>query len=177
MITCQVRILTDRLDFGFFLSRRNTPGQISFEKAPFKLTDEALEVIGREEGHPVYDVFLDTAVKAFLHLHRNAKILVRMVEVTMRGFPTLPCFAGGEEVLDELVERLLLHSDSACDDWEEENSTKRWARENLLRTKTPKGLTTAAAKEHVQKLIHQSKGNWFTKKYDYYQFLTNGILI
>ncbi|KAI6028422.1 kinase-like protein [Pisolithus orientalis] len=91
------------IDFGFMLS--NSPGNIGFEAAPFKLPPEYVEVLGGVEGEP----FLE-----FKRLHGNTcDRIITLVELMQKN-STLPCFAAfGEQTANQLRDRFqpaLTHS-------------------------------------------------------------------
>ncbi|KAG5342759.1 hypothetical protein C0989_008709 [Termitomyces sp. Mn162] len=101
-------ILLDReghlihIDFGFILS--NTPGNIGFEAAPFKLPFEYIEVLGGING---------AAYLEFRRLFKEGFEAAPLVEL-MQKDSTLPCFtAFGEQTSVQLRERfqpVLTHS-------------------------------------------------------------------
>lgn len=79
------------IDFGFMLS--NSPGSMGFEAAPFKLTQEYVDVLGGIEGQ-AFKVFKDTMKEAFQALRREAERIVTMVELMGRE-SRMPCFGSG----------------------------------------------------------------------------------
>lgn len=155
-------ILLDReghlihIDFGFMLS--NSPGNIGFEAAPFKLPLEYIEVLGgldSPEYHEFRKLFkagfeaarkhCDRIVSTYLpvlsclvprHLGLTCDTLLALVEL-MQKDSSLPCFAAfGEQTAQQLRDRF------------------------------QQGLTQTAVEEHVQRLIDTSLGSNWTRLYD-----------
>ncbi|KAG6900884.1 hypothetical protein C0993_010002 [Termitomyces sp. T159_Od127] len=109
-------ILLDReghlihIDFGFILS--NTPGNIGFEAAPFKLPFEYIEVLGGVTG-AAYLEFRRLFKEGFEAVRKHCDRIITLVEL-MQKDSTLPCFAAfGEQTSVQLRERfqpVLTHS-------------------------------------------------------------------
>ncbi|KAJ3779291.1 kinase-like protein [Lentinula raphanica] len=109
-------ILLDRdghlihIDFGFMLS--NTPGNIRFEAAPFKLPAEYIEVLGGVDGAPFLE-FRKLFREGFEAARKHCDRIITMVEL-MQKDSTLPCFASvGEQTAAQLRDRFqpaLTHS-------------------------------------------------------------------
>ncbi|KAI0054091.1 kinase-like protein [Auriscalpium vulgare] len=109
-------ILLDReghlvhIDFGFMLS--NTPGNIGFEAAPFKMPLEYVEVLGGVEGEPLKE-FRRLFREGFEAARKHCDRIVTMVELIQKD-STLPCFAAvGDQTAVQLRERFqqaLTHS-------------------------------------------------------------------
>ncbi|KAG1715702.1 hypothetical protein ID866_1465 [Astraeus odoratus] len=106
-------ILLDReghlihIDFGFMLS--NSPGNIGFEAAPFKLPPEYVEVLGGVDSEPFLEfkrLFREGFEAARKHCNRIIKL--------MQKDSALPCFAAfGEQTAAQLRDRFqpaLTHS-------------------------------------------------------------------
>eukprot|EP00997_Jenningsia_sp_PLL12_P009769 NODE_67_length_2743_cov_64.185969_g63_i0.p3 GENE.NODE_67_length_2743_cov_64.185969_g63_i0~~NODE_67_length_2743_cov_64.185969_g63_i0.p3 ORF type:complete len:74 (+),score=8.15 NODE_67_length_2743_cov_64.185969_g63_i0:2307-2528(+) len=71
------------IDFGFLIS--NAPGKgIKFESAPFKLSEELVEVLG-EQGSDNFKRFRQLMVDGFKALHENADKIILIVEMMMLG--------------------------------------------------------------------------------------------
>ncbi|KAF2101012.1 phosphatidylinositol 4-kinase PIK1a [Rhizodiscina lignyota] len=79
------------IDFGFMLS--NSPGNMGFEAAPFKLTHEYVEVMGGTGG-AAFDQFKQLCKEAFLALRKESERIVTLVEL-MGKESKMPCFAVG----------------------------------------------------------------------------------
>ncbi|KAI0273645.1 kinase-like domain-containing protein [Gloeopeniophorella convolvens] len=109
-------ILLDRdghlvhIDFGFMLS--NSPGNIGFEAAPFKLPLEYIEVLGGTDSELMKE-FRRLFHEGFEAARKHCDRIVTMVEL-MQKDSTLPCFAAfGEQTAAQLRERFqqgLTHS-------------------------------------------------------------------
>lgn len=131
------------IDFGFMLS--NSPGSAAFERAPFKLVGEYVEVLGGIDGQ-MYLEFKKLFVKGFLALRKHADKILLLVEM-MQKDSRLACFASnGEYAVQALRDRFQL------------------------------SLTEPQVAEFAEKLILQSGYNTFTRLYDRFQYLSNGIL-
>lgn len=79
------------IDFGFMLS--NSPGNMGFEAAPFKLTLEYVELLGGPEGE-AFMKFKELVKDAFQALRREAERIVTLVELMGRE-SKMPCYGGG----------------------------------------------------------------------------------
>lgn len=135
------------IDFGFLLS--NAPGKgIKFEKAPFKLTQEMLDVMGGEDGAKFKD-FRARMADGFRALQANAEKIIILVEMMYLGQSDLPCFQGSKTLIRDLKLRLF-----------------------------PNGrrLTKEEVRVHTDGLIAESVNNWRTRCYDRAQYCMQGIL-
>ncbi|KIO26243.1 hypothetical protein M407DRAFT_74719 [Tulasnella calospora MUT 4182] len=116
-------ILLDRdghlvhIDFGFMLS--NSPGNIGFEAAPFKLPMEYVEVLGGLEGEHFLE-FKRLFKAGFAAAKKHCDSIVTLVEL-MQKDSTMPCFAAyGEQTANMLRDRFQQHlAPSAIDDFAE----------------------------------------------------------
>ncbi|KAF1962033.1 hypothetical protein CC80DRAFT_436534 [Byssothecium circinans] len=94
------------IDFGFMLS--NSPGSMGFEAAPFKLTQDYVDVLGGLTS-PAYEEFKNLCKKAFQALRREAERLIMLVDM-MGKQSKMPCFAAGAAgVTNSLRARMMLH--------------------------------------------------------------------
>jgi hypothetical protein len=94
------------IDFGFMLS--NSPGSMGFEAAPFKLTQEYVDVLGGLAS-PAFDEFKALCKKAFQALRKEAERLIMLVDL-MSKQSKMDCFkAGAANVTNSLRARLMLH--------------------------------------------------------------------
>jgi phosphatidylinositol kinase/protein kinase (PI-3 family) len=135
------------IDFGFLLS--NAPGKgLKFESAPFKLTQEMLDVMGGENSDKFRD-FRTRMARGFCELQANAEKIIILVEMMLMGQSDLPCFVGGRSLIRDLKLRLFPNG-------------RRMNFEDTLR--------------HINDLISQSVNNWRTKCYDRAQYCMQGIL-
>ncbi|KAI8812580.1 kinase-like domain-containing protein [Cladochytrium replicatum] len=78
------------IDFGFMLS--NSPGSMGFELAPFKLTQEYVDILGGTDSVKFRE-FRELLKEAFLALRKKVDTIVTMLEM-MEKDSTLPCFTG-----------------------------------------------------------------------------------
>ncbi|GLE08661.1 hypothetical protein PINS_up019976 [Pythium insidiosum] len=121
-------------------------GTWSLETAPFKLTKEMVQVLGGTESK-LFGEFVQLFVLGMLAAQRNAEKIITLVEIMMRN-STFPCFQGRDvsKDLQKLRDRFLPHSST----------------EQIVKT--------------VMKMIEASYKNKWTKRYDQFQKLTNGIM-
>ncbi|EME45667.1 hypothetical protein DOTSEDRAFT_150879 [Dothistroma septosporum NZE10] len=106
------------IDFGFMLS--NSPGNMGFEAAPFKLTFEYVELLGGVEGE-AFLRFKELMKHAFQALRREAERIVTLVEL-MGKESKMPCYGGGlVNVVSALRARFVLEkSKEEARDWVED---------------------------------------------------------
>ena len=127
----------------------SSPGRVGFETAPFKLTQEYVDVMGGVDS-PVYASFRDLFLKGFLSLRKHAESLAVLIEL-MEERSSLPCFSGNRG--------------KAAD------TTARQFQERFQQS-----LTDQQCAALVDGLIASSLNNVYTTLYDQYQYYTNGIL-
>ncbi|KAK9366467.1 kinase-like domain-containing protein [Lipomyces kononenkoae] len=130
------------IDFGFLLS--NSPGSVGFEAAPFKLTQEYIELMdgGNSEA---FDSFRARVKIAFKALRKQADDIVVLVEMMQKESP-LPCFTSGDATAHLLRQRFQLQMSEAEVD---------------------------AFVDH--QLINKSMNSMYTRLYDQFQLVTQGI--
>jgi phosphatidylinositol 4-kinase A len=90
------------IDFGFCFDI--APGGIRFERAPFKLTQEMIAVMGGSPDHQAFRWFEELCVKAFLAARPYAEKLSQIVLLMMDS--GLPCFK--PESIKNFKERFVL---------------------------------------------------------------------
>ncbi|KAK7207772.1 kinase-like domain-containing protein [Myxozyma melibiosi] len=130
------------IDFGFLLS--NTPGSVGFEAAPFKLTNEYVDLMDGPNSE-TFETFRALMKIAFKSLRKKADDIVLLVEMMQKESP-LPCFQNGEATASLLRQRFHLQlSDSDVDAFVD------------------------------NQLINKSMGSIYTRLYDQYQLVTQGI--
>jgi phosphatidylinositol 4-kinase len=94
------------IDFGFMLS--NSPGSMGFEAAPFKLTQDYVDVLGGVTGS-AFEEFKTLCKKAFQALRKDAERLIMLVDLMSKN-SSMDCFkAGAQTVTNSLRARLMLH--------------------------------------------------------------------
>ena len=76
------------IDFGFLLG--TSPGGINFESAPFKLTDEYVEVMGGPDSN-MFQYFKILLFQGFQELRKHVQEITYILEI-MREGSDLPCF-------------------------------------------------------------------------------------
>ncbi|KAI1302570.1 phosphatidylinositol 3 [Xylaria venustula] len=131
------------IDFGFMLS--NSPGSVGFEAAPFKLTQEYVDVLGGV-GSPDFEDYKTLCKQAFQALRRSADNIIDLVNMMGRD-SKMPCYSAGMvQTTAALRQRFQLHlsADEA---------------ENFVETD----------------LIAKSYGSYYTRLYDTFQYRTQGI--
>ena len=95
------------IDFGYMLSTSNSPGKgMNFEKAPFKLTYELIEVLGGPDSD-MMKYFRILILKGFMAARKHMKSLIPIVEL-MIARSQLPCLESGPAVLEVGSKRTLL---------------------------------------------------------------------
>ncbi|ESZ95466.1 phosphatidylinositol 3 [Sclerotinia borealis F-4128] len=131
------------IDFGFMLS--NSPGSVGFEAAPFKLTQDYVDVLGGV-GSPAFDDYKKLCKQAFQALRRSADRLIDLVSMMGRE-SKMPCYSYGVvQATNSLRQRfqLQMSADEA---------------EAFVETD----------------LIGKSLGSYYTRLYDTFQYRTQGI--
>lgn len=133
------------IDFGFLLT--NSPGgNMGFEAAPFKLTQEFVDVLGGPRSR-LFQYYRSLCGRAFLEARRHRQKIMLLVEMMLAGNRDLPCFVGGQAaVLNGLHDRFKPDA----------------SRQTCVR--------------FVNDLIDKSMNNWRTRWYDKYQRWAMGIL-
>ncbi|KAI9843627.1 MAG: Phosphatidylinositol 4-kinase pik1alpha (PI4-kinase)(PtdIns-4-kinase) [Sclerophora amabilis] len=79
------------IDFGFMLS--NSPGSVGFEAAPFKLTQDYLEVLGGANSDEFVQ-YVSLCKRAFQALRKSADSLITFVDI-MGKESKMPCYSVG----------------------------------------------------------------------------------
>ena len=132
------------IDFGFLLGLA-PGGAFSLETAPFKLTEEWVDVLGGLES-PLFGEYVKAFTIGFLALRANAENIVETVQVLSICSP-FPCFAGKDAtaIIDRLRQR--------------------------FRT----DLSLKDLVQHCLDLIIASYGHYGTRQYDSFQWYSNGI--
>ena len=133
------------IDFGFLLSIA-PGGSFSLESAPFKLTEEMVEVLGGLDS-PLFGEFLTAFTKGFIALQSNAENIVSALQILAHN-SSFPCFAGKQASL--IIEK--------------------------LRARFRTELSVGDAVKHCLDLITNSYGHYGTRQYDTFQWMTNGIM-
>lgn len=88
------------IDFGFLLS--NAPGKgFKFEKVPFKLTHEMVEILGGISSS-TFKEFRELMTEGFMALQEHAEKIIILVEMMFMGQHDLPCFIEGEKTIKDM---------------------------------------------------------------------------
>ena len=103
-------ILIDRdghmihIDFDYFIN--NSPGNnFKFEKAPFKLTAEYIEILEGKDSQ-CFNYFKELMINGFMALQKEYKRIVILTAMTLGVNKNLPCFFDREKIISELNWRL-----------------------------------------------------------------------
>lgn len=123
----------------------NSPGSVGFEAAPFKLTFEYVDVLGGLESE-AFNKFKTLLKDGFKVLRKNHEQIVSMCEI-MQKESLQPCFQLGEQTSVQLKQRFAMHLKS-------EKDVDRFVEDYL---------------------IGRSLGSMYTRIYDQFQLLTQGI--
>lgn len=92
------------IDFGFMLS--NSPGSLGFEMAPFKLTQDYIDILGGMESAKFAE-YRSLMKRQFRQVRAHAERIITMVEL-MQTDSKLPCFLSGEQTSQNLRDRFQL---------------------------------------------------------------------
>mmetsp|Transcript_22479 Transcript_22479/g.57045 ORF Transcript_22479/g.57045 Transcript_22479/m.57045 type:complete len:787 (+) Transcript_22479:66-2426(+) len=132
------------IDFGYLLS--NSPGgNMNFESAPFKLTNEYVELLGGTNS-PLFRYFRYLLVRGFVEARRHRGKILQIVQTTLDfGGARWPCFRAGQ------------------------------ASVNALQQRFQPDMTATQYTNHVINLINDAQGNFRTRCYDGYQYCCQGI--
>ena len=132
------------IDFGFILGI--SPGGINFEKAPFKLTKEYVEIMGGKDSL-YYQMYKDLMIKGMLACKKYVDNFICIAEIMSKG-SKMPCF--DNKNISDIFQKF---------------------RERFYPDKKDEDFIKI-----VDDLISWSYDNFRTNQYDNYQKLTNGIL-
>jgi phosphatidylinositol 4-kinase A len=136
------------IDFGFAFGM--APGhEFSFERAPFKLTQEYIDVMGGTRSE-CYQEFERLFVAGFEECRRNSQIALGLVEIMM-FHSNYPCFSGSR--------------------YGKGRALPKFERRMMLRLPEPR------VPRRARRLIRQSRKHFGTYLYDAFQKATNGYAI
>jgi len=152
------------IDFGFMLS--NSPGALNTESAPFKLTQDWVDLMGGTES-PFFQHFKTLLTRGFLEIRKHCDKFLMLVEImavgtsqqrrTRSNLPLtrftsscflpigskLPCFYAGAATVDALRDRFHI------------------------------SMTEAQIVSFVEDMITRSWDNWRTQIYDHFQYVAS----
>jgi len=134
------------IDFGFMFS--NSPGGINFESAPFKLTQDYLDIMGGIDSQ-MYEYFKSLLEKAFYEVRKHLDDIISSIEIMFKD-SLFPCFKNGPLIFEEIRKR--------C-------STCYNVGDNMHNE----------FRELVDRIVTGSANNWRTGQYDAFQKWTNNI--
>ena len=134
------------IDYGFMF--QNSPGGISFEGAPFKLTQEYIDLMDGLESE-MFQYFKSLMIRGFFEIRKNLDDILVLIEIMMKD-SRMPCFVKPKTLLAEVRDRISLKYNTGL------------AKENDYF-------------ELVDRLVKASANNWRTMQYDSFQKMTNGI--
>lgn len=89
------------IDFGYILS--NSPRNLGFENAPFKLTHEFIEVLGGVESD-MFKYYKILILQGFIAARKHRERFITLVEIMERD-SKLPCFVKGRATVSEFADR------------------------------------------------------------------------
>lgn len=93
------------IDFGFMLS--NSPGSVGFEMAPFKLSQEYIDILGGVHGEKFAE-YKALMKAAFLAVRKHSENILLLTEMMSKD-SKLPCFQNGDLTVSQLRDRFQLH--------------------------------------------------------------------
>ena len=135
------------IDYGFILGI--SPGNnMNFENAPFKFTKEYLDIM-EGENSDIMDFFINEFYKGFIVARKYyEKFETIILSMCSNEGSSMPCFVGrkAKDVIRQFKEKFYLNK------------------------------TAFECREIVRNIIQEAINNRRTAQYDYFQFLTNGIL-
>jgi len=92
------------IDFDFLIS--NSPGgNLLFEKAPFKFTQEFMDVMNTEKSK-CFELYRSLMIKGFMAIQREYRKIMVLIQIMLSVNKNLPCFIGGPKIIDEIKTRL-----------------------------------------------------------------------
>lgn len=99
------------IDFGYLLART-----IKFERAPFKLTDEFIEVLGGDQSK-YFKTYTNLCVLGFLAARKHYEKIVLLVEMSSGEGSAIPCLEG-DSVAHNLRSRFHLDwTEQECEEY------------------------------------------------------------
>ena len=136
------------IDYGFCFGM-NVGHEFTFERAPFKLTEEYVEVMDGTDGE-AYQEFQRLFVEGMVEARSKCQIALGMVEIMMYE-SNYPCFSGrrygGGQALRGFRERLMLD------------------------------VPDHQVEPKARALIEAARDHWGTRAYDKFQEWSNGLAI
>lgn len=159
-------ILVDRhghlihIDFGFMLA--NTPGSVGFEMAPFKLTQEYVDILGGTHSEKFVE-FKRLLKDGLIALRTEMDRIITLVELVEKD-STLPCFTGR-------TPKPLAPGTAPPPPLTSTGSVL-----GPLKDRFHQGLVDKETEDLVDRLVAGSHNNIFTRLYDSFQYYTVGLM-
>ena len=125
------------IDFGFML--QNSPGNMNFESAPFKLTSEYVELMNGVESD-LFEFFKSLLTAGLIEVRKNLEDLTRFITIMMKE-SVMPCFKTPETLVSEIEGRLKCYN-------------------------VPSPNKTNDMAELADRLVKASLNSFYTKQYD-----------
>ena len=133
------------IDFGFALGI--SPGNLNFENAPFKITEDYIKIMGGIDSE-IFVYFKSLFMKGLIAIRKYYEYFENILRLMFNGlFRNINCFEGKE--IEEIIEN--------------------------MKKKFFLNLNENDYYKIVDDIINESINNWRTGYYDYYQKLTNDI--
>jgi phosphatidylinositol kinase/protein kinase (PI-3 family) len=66
------------IDFGFFL--QNSPGGMGFEAAPFKFTQEYLDIMGGVDS-PMFEYFKSLMIRGLFEVRKHLDQMIDLIKI------------------------------------------------------------------------------------------------
>lgn len=132
------------IDYGFILGI--SPGNLSFESAPFKLTNEYVKILDGADSF-IFNYFKSLLSRGFSELRNHYESCAKLIEIISKSWD-IPCFYQRKinEIMNEFEKRFHFE------------------------------ISEFEYQTLVDKLVKESLGNWRTNKYDTYQKYCNNIM-
>ena len=163
------------IDFGFMLS--NSPGQVGFELAPFKLTQEYIDILDGVDSVK-FQEFRILVVEAFLELRRHIDEIMLLVEIMECG-SDLACFTGSVKPIETVKVEPFRNSVSSDIIPPSTGNMITTSKENAvsaaMRARFYPELREEKVVELVNGMIDSSSNNMFTRLYDTFQYYSANV--
>ena len=121
---------------------------MNFEGAPFKLTQEYVELMNGAESD-LFEFFKSLLTAGLIEIRKNLEDLARFITIMMKK-SVMPCFKTPETLISEIEGRLKCYN-----------------------IPTPNKTNDMA--ELADRLVSKSINSFYTNQYDNFQKLTNNI--
>lgn len=134
------------IDFGFML--QNSPGNMGFEGAPFKLTQEYVDLMNGVDSD-LFEYFKSLLTAGLIALRKHQDELIRFITIMMKH-SQMPCFKNPESMAYEIEARLKVPN-------------------------IPENAKHNEMAELADRLVKASHNSFYTTQYDNFQKLTLNI--